>query len=251
MLVLLLACRQAPDLGKDGESPSAQTSAPSDSASESETGAAPDLDSGLVTDSNKDSGGAADSDSALDTEAETGSDTRDTGGDPVLFDDGSICPELYGADDGQVPTWLGVCDASQGFLLRDGRCYALVEFTGYWADARASCAAAGGHLATMTSQDEADALEDLLALAYLGACDSAVEGTWAWITGEPWDWTDWRDGEPNDLSDEDCLQGDAREPHWFNDIWCDAASPFGEDYLCEFEGVTACRDASGVLVDCG
>jgi hypothetical protein len=154
---------------------------------------------------------------------------------PENVDDGSVCSSLFGTDAGTVPTWEGVCDASQGFLERGGGCYYLVTTSSYWADARASCAGAGGHLVTMTSQAEADALEDLGALLFLGACDADTEGTWAWVTGETWDWTDWRPGEPNDLGSEDCLQGDAREPHWFNDTSCGAPSPWGEDYLCEFE----------------
>ena len=46
-----------------------------------------------------------------------------------------------------------------------------------------------GHLATLTSLDESDWVWGNLGNPfryYLGASDRETEGTWKWVTGEPW-----------------------------------------------------------------
>jgi len=67
-----------------------------------------------------------------------------------------------------------------------------------------------GHLATITSQAENDWLLAMMAtegitqnhVFYLGAWNdgildkNTILGDWFWITGEPWDFTDWAPGEP-------------------------------------------------------
>ncbi len=81
--------------------------------------------------------------------------------------------------------------------------------------------AANEHLATITSQEEQDELnlaltfganasnDDLFSIDdefWLGGFqESEPNGDWAWITGETWDYTNWRPGEPNDLNVESHL----------------------------------------------
>ncbi|MFZ5476192.1 MAG: MopE-related protein, partial [Myxococcota bacterium] len=149
-------------------------------------------------------------------------------------DDGTICASLMGTDDGHVPTWTGTCDSTAGFSEYDGHCYYAVTASTLWPDARASCVAAGGHLATATTDGESDFVYGLAGRAYAGACDADVEGTFTWITGETWDYTDWGAGEPNDFTTgEDCFEITGTNDTW-NDIWCDT-NPYTPSYVCEFE----------------
>ncbi len=79
-----------------------------------------------------------------------------------------------------------------------------------WSTAASQAHGWGGYLATITDSIEADIVRRLLAQpgdeAWLGGRDSWVEGTWRWITGEPWDYTNWYPGEPNaSQPDEDYL----------------------------------------------
>ena len=69
-----------------------------------------------------------------------------------------------------------------------------------------------GHLATITSFEEQSWISSVLPYnkVWLGGYqpDNTVEPDkgWAWITGEPWEYTNWRAGEPNDnYGDEDYL----------------------------------------------
>ena len=149
-------------------------------------------------------------------------------------DDGSICSSLMGVDDGLVPTWTGVCDTSLGYVSYGGHCYYGVFANTIWEDARASCKAAGGYLATVTDAGENKLILSLHTRPWLGGCDADTEGTWTWITGETWTWDNWCSGEPNDYTTgEDCLEQSNSSGQW-NDLWCDNHS-YGDGYVCEFE----------------
>lgn len=118
---------------------------------------------------------------------------------------------------GLVLVWLGI--AASCFAAQDtdrdgisdikeqgfGRYQVILgDFT--WAQARLDAVSRGGHLATVVSEGEWRDMRMVLGPAmigrnlWLGAKDAAAEGTWRWITGEPWGFTHWREGEPNNDS---------------------------------------------------
>jgi hypothetical protein len=54
---------------------------------------------------------------------------------------------------------------------------------------------------------------------WIGATDRTVEGTWLWVDGTPFVFTDWWAGEPNDLDGEDFLAYDLRSGVYaWNDV---------------------------------
>ena len=70
-------------------------------------------------------------------------------------------------------------------------------------DAEAACAADGGNLASMHSDEDhllviaaCNAVSDT-GNCWIGLSDAAVEGTWAWTDGTPLDYENWNAGEPN------------------------------------------------------
>ncbi len=75
--------------------------------------------------------------------------------------------------------------------------YFLIATNLTWTQAKADAERRGGHLATITSQAEWDAILQVLGSSlngrgvWLGATDEEVEGTWRWITGETWAYTRW------------------------------------------------------------
>lgn len=79
----------------------------------------------------------------------------------------------------------------------------------YRGDAEKFCEESGGHLATITSAEENAAIASILpesGLSYwLGADDSQKEGTFTWVTGEPFEFTNFAENEPNDVDNEDYL----------------------------------------------
>lgn len=66
-----------------------------------------------------------------------------------------------------------------------------------WESAQTACEALGGHLATITSEEENQFVYELACtysteLAFLlGGTDQAEEGTFVWVTGEPFEYTNW------------------------------------------------------------
>src|SRR5438045_382410 len=71
-----------------------------------------------------------------------------------------------------------------------GHIYQAVTGNFTWHQAEADAELRGGHLATITSQAELDYVRGLGVLPsvpyWLGATDEGHEGTWVWVTGEPW-----------------------------------------------------------------
>jgi len=72
-----------------------------------------------------------------------------------------------------------------------------------WDNAEAFCESVGGHLATITSQDENILLFQYMTSngyqsAYFGLTNTS--GNWAWVTGVAVEYTNWAPGEPNNES---------------------------------------------------
>ena len=109
-----------------------------------------------------------------------------------------------------------------------------------WATAEAGAAAltrngVSGYLATIASDAENACVKTAAGTnrVWLGGNDIDVEGTWIWITGEPFSYTNWNIGEPNNSGGEDCLEmRGGVESNW-NDIPCSFTAMGG--YVVEFE----------------
>jgi hypothetical protein len=69
--------------------------------------------------------------------------------------------------------------------------------------------------------------------AWLGGTDSTTEGTFVWANGEPFDYTHWRSGEPNNGgtsgTQEDCMVMENDTLGTWDDRPCTRAYP----YYCE------------------
>ncbi len=85
----------------------------------------------------------------------------------------------------------------------NGHRYQLIKQKMSFDDAIAYCEAQGGHLATITSQGENDAIASMLSgtnkAYWIGA--EKNNGEWGWITGETWSYTNWGKDEPADFSE--------------------------------------------------
>ena len=105
---------------------------------------------------------------------------------------------------------------------------------GSWQEAKEFCERQGGHLVTITSAAEQQTVQSLLqqyssdASCWLG-CKLMNDGSWMWVTGEAFDYTNWRTGEPNNSSNDEgygMVVGD------YNGQWNDVAMTTGSYNLC-------------------
>jgi hypothetical protein len=60
-----------------------------------------------------------------------------------------------------------------------------------WTDARQACINMGGHLVTVTTAAENNFIFNLWPSGWIGLTDEVSEGTWRWVTGEPYTWGNW------------------------------------------------------------
>jgi RNA binding exosome subunit len=133
----------------------------------------------------------------------------------------------------------------------NGHYYQRIDSTMNWHAAKAYCKSVGGYLATITSEGEHNFVYDNLVsnspLSWIGATDEAVEGTWEWVTGEPWDYTNWASGEPNNCSGIEHYLMYRASGFWndlagCNDRGCGCGG-YGESYsmstICEWDELAA------------
>lgn len=101
-----------------------------------------------------------------------------------------------------------------------------------------------GHLASVASAGENDFIHDLLPAEpqtrswLAGAQDSdgtEPGGGWRWITGEPWEYTNWNPLEPNNFEgNEECLEINGQQGTW-NDQDCVTDTDQTIGYIVEYE----------------
>lgn len=127
------------------------------------------------------------------------------------------------------------CEGGQLVRTRAGQyCFHLSEDDD-WDGAKDACAASGGALAVLSTEDEDTWLHQEvgprlgLPAVWVGLNDIASEGVWKWVSGERASAFNWRPGEPNDFrDDEDCVEWFS-EDGGMNDLSCTEKLP----YLCE------------------
>lgn len=127
----------------------------------------------------------------------------------------------------------------------NGHSYDLIFSDMNWSDSRADAESFSEpglscHLVTITSAEEQDFIFQNFAVGrgvfpWLGLSQDPAgpepDGGWEWVTGEPYEYTNWEEGEPNDADGvEDCTE--TSERGW-NDLNCLDDRP----YLLECEPV--------------
>lgn len=128
-----------------------------------------------------------------------------------------------------------------------GHEYSITPSTSSWFDAQAYAVSIGGNLAAITSQEEQDWIIANIPLplvgsaggfgpgVWIGGSDAILEADWQWVTGEPWEYTNWNPTEPNN----DPVGGPGGEDYlvmWTDEVqlgkWNDAdATQFGSNPL--------------------
>jgi len=111
----------------------------------------------------------------------------------------------------------------------NGHSYYRSTGTANWQTAKSNCVNMGGHLVTITSSGEQSFIFNLWPSGWIGLTDEVSEGTWRWVTGETYSYTNWNSGEPNNSGNEDYVQfvGGGR--------WNDLNGTSSLAYVLEFE----------------
>ncbi len=135
----------------------------------------------------------------------------------------------------QTPTPLPTATLFRGTQYpANGHWYLHIKQERSWHTAHEYCRGMGAHLVTIGSEAENAFVYNLAPLTWLGATDEKQEGTWAWITGEPMNFTRWADDEPNNCSPPDCQPENYLTFSETSQRWSDVAAtelPF----ICEWD----------------
>lgn len=105
-----------------------------------------------------------------------------------------------------------------------------------WAQAEVKAEELGGTLATISSQEEQSLIETIIgagqrARYFLGGTDEGQEGTFRWVTGEPFGLAKWAPGNPDNWSGNENYLQITREGYW-NDV---SASYNAGGYIIEVD----------------
>ena len=104
---------------------------------------------------------------------------------------------------GYVCEWETLVDIPDDAVRNNGNYYKIFDNSLSWSEAKTFCEEMGGHLVTITSQEEQNFLIHLSNVSgkknlWIGAC--AINGTYSWITGEDFSqYSNWDSGEPNNV----------------------------------------------------
>merc|ERR1712110_978626 len=70
---------------------------------------------------------------------------------------------------------------------------------------------------------------------WLGGVDYFEEGVWQWSNGDLWSFTNWHEGEPNNVDNEDCLSMSSQDSYAWMDLGCGTRDHGGVSHyaVCE------------------
>ncbi len=130
--------------------------------------------------------------------------------------------------------------APSEIVTYNGHSYGLYNEKVTWEEAKARCEELGGHLLTITDSGEQEVIQNLLAKYgkrsgyWMGGSDENTDGTWEWLTGETFDYSNWASGEPNGASNENHIEIYPGDGTW-NDYHKDAERI---GFICEWDDYT-------------
>jgi len=128
-----------------------------------------------------------------------------------------------------------IADSPMLYSSGTGHCYQRVDAALTFNAAAGACRTRGASLVTIADEGEDTFVFDQLIASgmwpWLGGTDEGSEGSWRWVTGEPWSYAPWYPGEPNNQGGVEHYLAyfDTSTPLW-NDV-PDGPLP----YICEWE----------------
>ncbi|MFY8132472.1 MAG: lectin-like protein, partial [Bacteroidia bacterium] len=135
--------------------------------------------------------------------------------DTTLCQGGEMTLNSFGVGE-PVPTLSGF----DGPYYYNGHTYFYSQGTTTWTDAHTLCTQMGGHLATISDVSENNFLfqyTNAIRSGWIGLTDELSEGNYLWVTGEPFSFSYWDRGQPDNSGNEDYIHLTNNAGRW-NDL---------------------------------
>merc|ERR1711973_172538 len=133
-------------------------------------------------------------------------------------------------------------DCPEGWMGIHGSCYLTAPDKSMFFHAQEYCWEQGGYLAEIDTPEESEAVMGIISLElnyWIGLTDFADDGRWIWQEShQVANWTNWQEGEPNNLGGQDCVIMEQRYDHRWDDVYCDYTT-VQEHAFCEREPLSA------------
>uniref|UniRef100_A0A8C6A541 C-type lectin domain-containing protein n=1 Tax=Marmota marmota marmota TaxID=9994 RepID=A0A8C6A541_MARMA len=117
-----------------------------------------------------------------------------------------------------------------GWEAFQGNCYLFSRTLGSWENSVSSCQDMGAHLVIINNAAEQRFLRywDIRKSqrTWIGLSDHNNEGSWYWVDNTPLQLSYWKEGEPNNAGDEDCVE-------LFVEDWNDSKCTAQNFWICE------------------
>ncbi|MBO4779349.1 MAG: hypothetical protein J5497_01800, partial [Selenomonadaceae bacterium] len=131
-------------------------------------------------------------------------------------------------------------------LTYKGHRYCIYSKNVEWSGAKFYCEELGGHLVTITDSGEQTAIQNFIAQHgegesfWTGGTDEDTEGTWKWVTGEKFGYTNWASNQPDNAENHEhyleiCKAEAIGNDDWSNGVWNDRESWSGKGFICEWD----------------
>ncbi|XP_069956023.1 macrophage mannose receptor 1 isoform X2 [Cherax quadricarinatus] len=141
---------------------------------------------------------------------------------------------------GQAPTTSLPTQPPEGecaptWTLKDARCYKVLEDRKTWSGSEAVCASSGGHLVSVATAQEQDAILSLVMSSlpdhdvFWVGLTSGGETGYQWIDGTPFAYVNWAPGQPDNYYGREYCGSADRDTLELSDDVCSSLLPF----VCE------------------
>lgn len=133
------------------------------------------------------------------------------------------------------------CNLEKSFDY-NGHHYEVYSNTVDWQTAKRFCEQKGGHLITITSTNENNAVKNNVKgltneRYWLGLTDISLESKWEWVTNEKTSFTDWAEGEPtNEDGIADYVELNTVTNHWYDCMGFLSAN-LNIGFICEYDSL--------------
>lgn len=132
------------------------------------------------------------------------------------------------------PPVLPDCPSNREWRSGPPYCYYASSPTGEglnsWQGAENWCRSQGGHLASITSSNEAQIIRgvvDTAVASYWIGLSQTSTGVYQWVDGQPYGYVNWKEGQPNNQNgEESCVQIDTTTGNKWQDRNCGIGFPF-------------------------